>query len=186
MSLARGRRRHHQRHRPLRQPRRLWCGYQHSAGLGIGLERDAQDRLPRASLGHQRLNPTSHTDARGNVTSYDYGGQEQQPGAIPTRIAEPLARTSAIAVDARGNLSRLDVAGQATSYEYDGQGRRTRETDGLGNVSTYGYDANGNETTRTVTRTINGTTRTETTWRKISSTDLPVRSFLLRFSESPS
>ncbi len=130
------------------------------------LGRTTTTAYPTVGREYQRRNPLSVTDPKGNVTRYGYdSGQEQQPGAVPSLITEPLGRTTAIGLDTRGNLRTLNVAGITTSYEYDTKGRRTKETDGLGKVTSYSYDDNGNELTRTVTRTVGGVTRTETTTR---------------------
>lgn len=120
---------------------------------------------------HQRLNPLSTTDARGNVTQYWYSttefdsGKSREPGAIPLQLREPLARTTDIGLDVKGNLRELNIAGERTSYTYDGAGRRVQEANGLGQVTTYGYDASGNETSRTVVKSVNGATVTHTTTR---------------------
>ena len=115
-----------------------------------------------SAFAHQRLNPKTSTDAKGNVTSYGYA-DDKQPGAVPTSIAEPLGRSTSIGIDTKGNLKTLNVAGIASTYDHDTLGRRIKETDGTGAVTTYTFDANGNELTRTVTRTVNGVARTETT-----------------------
>ena len=117
-------------------------------------------------LDFERQNPASVTDPLGRVTNYAYRpGDATTPGAVPSSITEPLGRVTAIGQDARGNLSSLNVGGIATTYVYDAQGRRTRETDGVGNVVDYTFDANGNELTRRTTRTVAGVPRVETTTR---------------------
>lgn len=114
----------------------------------------------------ERQNPASVTDPLGRVTSYGYrSGDATVPGAVPATITEPLGRVTTIGQDAKGNLSSLNVGGITTTYAYDAQGRRTRETDGVGNVVNYTFDANGNELTRSTTRTVAGVPRVETTTR---------------------
>ncbi|WP_158289964.1 RHS repeat-associated core domain-containing protein [Ramlibacter sp. WS9] len=116
----------------------------------------------------QRLNPVSTTDARGNTTSISYV-DPQQPGATPIQIGEPLGRITGIGQDVKGNPVSLNVAGVLTSFSYDGQGRKTQETNGLGQKTTYAYDTNGNETSRTVFKSVNGATVTFTTTKKYDS-----------------
>lgn len=114
----------------------------------------------------QRLNPLSSTDAKGNATAYTYV-DVTQPGATPGGITEPLGRATQITQNhVTGNLMRLDIAGERTDYAYDGQGRKTQETNALGHKTSYAYDASGNETSRTVTKSVNGVTVTFTTTRK--------------------
>jgi RHS repeat-associated protein len=117
----------------------------------------------------QRLNPTTTTDARGNVTGFTYE-DATQPGATPKQIAEPLGRATDINQNSvTGNLTSLNIAGEQYSYSYDSKGRKTQETNGLGQKTTYAYDANGNETSRTVFKSVNGATVTFTTTRKYDS-----------------
>ncbi|MGY4829032.1 PKD domain-containing protein [Sphaerotilaceae bacterium SBD11-9] len=114
----------------------------------------------------ERQNPVTVTDPLGRVTTYGYpAGLDKVPGSVPSSITEPLGRVVNIGRDNRGNFTALNVAGIATSYGYDSRGRRTRETDGQGNVTNFTFDDNGNELTRSVTRTVAGVTRTETTTR---------------------
>ncbi len=121
---------------------------------------------PTTGRDSERQNPVSLTDPLGRVTSYGYRpGDSTFPGATPNSITEPLGRSTSIGMDTRGNLTSLNVAGIAMTYVYDTKGRRTRETDGLGNITNYTFDDNGNELTRSVTRTVAGVPRTETTTR---------------------
>jgi RHS repeat-associated protein len=114
----------------------------------------------------ERQNPASVTDPLGRVTTYGYrSGEATVPGAEPSTITQPLGRITTIGQDAKGNVSSLAIGGIATTYVYDAQGRRTRETDGLGNIVNYTFDANGNELTRSTTRTVAGVPRVETTTR---------------------
>lgn len=113
----------------------------------------------------QRLNPSSITDARGNTTAYGYrSGEDQQPGATPSTIAEPLGRSTTINIDkTSGNLLGLAIAGEVNTYGYDALGRRTVETNALGHTIRYTFDANGNQTSRTVTKTTGGVQQSLTT-----------------------
>jgi RHS repeat-associated protein len=113
----------------------------------------------------QRVNPFSTTDARGNVTAYAYD-DSQQPGATPKQINEPLGRSTGIFLDSKGNMQALSIAGEVLTYQYDSQGRRNKETNALGQSTTYTFDANGNEARRTVAKSVNGSTVTFTTSRK--------------------
>jgi RHS repeat-associated protein len=128
------------------------------------LGRTTTTAYPASGRDFERQNPVSVTDPLGRVTSYGYAG-DTLPGATPRTITEPLGRTTTIGLDAKGNVGSLNMAGIATSYLYDAQGRRTRETDALGNRIDYTYDANGNELTSTQTRTVAGVSRSETTTR---------------------
>jgi len=113
-----------------------------------------------------RSNPLSITDARGNISTYSYKwGAPQSANEAPSSIVEPLGRVTNIDMDNKGNLTSLNIAGISTSYGYDSEGHLTKETDGLGNSTTYTYDSNGNQLTRSITRTVNGVARTETTSR---------------------
>lgn len=114
---------------------------------------------------HERQNAVSVTDPMGRVRNYAYGGSEKIPGATPRTITEPLGRTTSIGISSSGNLSAVTMGGLTLSYSYDAKGRRTRETDGLGNFTSYTFDDNGNELTRSVTRTVAGLPRVETTTR---------------------
>jgi YD repeat-containing protein len=130
------------------------------------LGRTTTTAYPTTGRDFERQNPVSITDPLGRVTSIGYRpGDVTFPGATPNSITEPLGRTTSIGQDAKGNLTSMNVAGIATSYTYDAQGRRTRETDALGNRVDYSYDANGNELTSTQTRTVAGVPRIETVTR---------------------
>ena len=121
---------------------------------------------PTTGRDSERLNAVSITDPMGRVTSFGYRpGDSTLPGAMPNSVTEPLGRTSSVGLDSRGNLTALNIAGVATSFVYDARGRRTRETDSLGNITNYTFDESGNELTRSVTRTVAGAPRTETTTR---------------------
>jgi YD repeat-containing protein len=113
----------------------------------------------------QRMNPMSTTDARGNTTGYNYDAPTQ-PGATPSSIGEPLGRTTSLGIDGNGNLRNLTIAGELTVYGYDSFGRKASEANALGQSTTYTYDATGNETSRTVTKVVNGQAQTFTTTRK--------------------
>lgn len=115
----------------------------------------------------ERQNPTTVTDPKGNVVSYAYPpGMEKLPTAVPSAIAEPLGRSTTIGTDPKGNLSSFATGGVGRSFTYDATGHRTSEIDALGNSITFTYDANGNQLTRSETRTVNGTPRTET-WTRV-------------------
>jgi RHS repeat-associated protein len=138
-------------------------------------ERDALGRTtttayPATGRDFERQNPVSVTDALGRVTSFGYRpGDSTIPGATPNSITEPLGRVTSVGQDTRGNFTSINVGGIATTYAYDAQGRRTRETDGVGSVVNYTFDTNGNELTRSTTRTVAGTPRVETTTRVYDS-----------------
>lgn len=129
---------------------------------------------PASGQPWERTNPLSVTDARGNVTTYTYAfGQDKQVGAVPRIITEPLGRSTGIGLDNVGNLIGLTIGGatgsEAQSWGYDAQGRRTVETNGLGQATTYTYDSAGNETSRTVTKTEGGVTKTYTSTQRYDS-----------------
>lgn len=121
---------------------------------------------PTTGRDFERQNPLSVTDPLGRVTTFGYRpGENVLPGATPNSITEPLGRTTGIGLNARGSVTSLNAAGISTTYVYDAQGRRTRETDSLGNSTNYTFDSSGNELTRSVTRTVAGVPRTETNTR---------------------
>lgn len=130
------------------------------------LNRVTTTAYPTSGRDNERLNPVSITDPMGRVTSFGYRpGDSTLPGAMPNSVTEPLGRSSSIGLDTRGNLTSLNIAGLSSTFVYDTRGRRTRETDSLGNVTNFTFDDNGNELTRSVTRTVAGVPRTETTTR---------------------
>ncbi len=128
------------------------------------LGRTTTTAYPTTGKDFERQNPVSVTDPLGRVTTIGYRlGEQTQPGAVPNTVTEPLGRVTSLGQDTKGNLTSLSVGGVAISYTYDTKGRRTREADSLGNAVVYTYDDNGNELTRSVTRTVAGVPRTETT-----------------------
>lgn len=130
------------------------------------LGRTVTTGYPTTGRDFERQNPVSLTDPLGRVMTFGYRASElTQAGAVPNSITEPLGRTTTVGQDSRGNLTSLTVAGIATTHAYDTRGRRTRTTDSLGNVTNFTFDDNGNELTRSVTRTVGGVPRTETTTR---------------------
>jgi YD repeat-containing protein len=91
------------------------------------------------------------------VTSYAYG-DAANPG-LPTVVTSPRGFTTALAYDARGNLtSRTDPDAARTTFSYDTVGRLTSFVDPDGNAPggiaaqhlwTIDYDENDRETART-------------------------------------
>jgi RHS repeat-associated protein len=127
--------------------------------LGIRLEtpRDARGRI------------TAQIDGNGNTTTFAYDGQDNL-----TSQTDALGATRRSNFDAIGNkLQEVDEGGRTTtwtykvhlplsmalsgpqgpggqrSFEYDGAGNKTRETDWKGQVTSYAYDAAHRLTTRT-------------------------------------
>jgi RHS repeat-associated protein len=89
--------------------------------------------------------PTSTTDAVGNVTSYTYGID----GALDT-VTAPDRTVTANVYDAAGRKTATELknAGgtveSTTGYGYDSDGNLTSVTDPDGNATDYSYDADGN------------------------------------------
>ena len=73
-------------------------------------------------------NVTSATDAKGNVTTFEYD------------IMDNLSKVTLHRVDTQDNVDEYEV----TLYEYDGRGLQTKVVDALGNVTVHQYDGNGN------------------------------------------
>ena len=64
-----------------------------------------------------------------------------------------MGNITTYAYDWRGNRTATTDCFGTTTYEYNASGYKTKETDALGNMTTYTYDSNGNELTMTKTRT---------------------------------
>jgi RHS repeat-associated protein len=90
---------------------------------------------------------TSSEDARGNKTTYDYS-------KTVAWITEPLGKVTRAVNDAKGNLTTITSAGITVTNEFDAKGNRIKETDALGNVTTYTYDANNRLTGRSWSRVL--------------------------------
>ena len=107
------------------------------------------------------------TDARGNVTSFQYSQSNSQG------VSEPLGRNSFLTINGE-LLTRLNVAGQVTTYTYNDKGNRTSSTDAAGNVLTFAYDANGKEVSRSWNRTTDGAVKTVSRTRKLDAEGRPL------------
>ncbi len=115
---------------------------------------------------------SSRTDFNGNVTQYTYNvkGQEltrtEAYGTalqrvttttwhatlnLPTRIDEPLSRTTTFGYDANGNLTSRSITDgvtvRTTTYTYGVNNLPSSMTDALGHTTTWTYDGSGNVTT---------------------------------------
>ncbi len=83
---------------------------------------------------------TSETDARSNVTRYEYNEINQMVKKI-----DALNRITRYEYDDLGNLLKVtDPAGKETRYTYDCNGKMLTQVDALGNTTEYSYDGNMN------------------------------------------
>jgi len=128
-------------------------------------------------------NLLSVTDAVGNSTQHTYNGRQQVLTARDPRgrftvntydangnltgtksggasASGPFLTATTHTYDARGNLKTqttvVDGAAQVTSYDHDGFGNLTKETDALAHATSYAYDGSGNRLSQTTTRTLPG------------------------------
>jgi RHS repeat-associated protein len=80
------------------------------------------------------------TDARGNVTHYDYNAYGDR-----TTITDALSNAIHINYDSVGRkLSDVNARGYTTTYEYDAADHLVAVTDTLANRTSYAYDDAGN------------------------------------------
>ncbi|HET7293056.1 MAG TPA: Calx-beta domain-containing protein, partial [Vicinamibacteria bacterium] len=99
-------------------------------------------------------------DARGRLTvnAYDAKGNLLTTKSGGASATGPFLSETTSSYDARGNLKTqtvvVDGIAQITTYEYDGFGNLTKETDALGHATAYSYDGSGNRLTQTTTRTL--------------------------------
>lgn len=90
---------------------------------------------------------TAYPGGTATGTTYDYRGN-------PLTETDQAGRVTRYQYDQAGNLTSVTVAAgtadaSTTSYGYDAAGRKTSETDALGNTTRYTYDAAGHLTTVT-------------------------------------
>ncbi len=85
------------------------------------------------------------TDARGNVTHYDYDAYGNR-----TVITDALSNVTRIIYDLVGRkLSDVNARGYTITYEYDAADHLVAVTDTLANRTSYAYDAVGNRVVMT-------------------------------------
>ncbi|MFH8474215.1 DUF6531 domain-containing protein [Streptomyces sp. NPDC018000] len=84
-------------------------------------------------------NITSHTDGRGNKTTYAYNTSNQL-----TSTTDPLSGKTVYTYTALGSLETVKTPrGHVTTYGYDATGNRTSVTPPLGEKTTFTYDEAG-------------------------------------------
>jgi len=99
-------------------------------------------------------NRVSQTDQKGQITRYEYDANGRQ-----ARMIDPAGGVTTYSYGSSGcpscaaGIDRLisitDPSGHTTHFEYDLLGRRTAETDALGNTALSAYDSRGNLIVRT-------------------------------------
>lgn len=90
-------------------------------------------------------NVTSHSDGRGNKTTYAYNGSNQL-----TSSTDPLGGKTSYTYTALGALATVTTPrGKTTTYGYDTAGNRTSVTTPLGEKTTLTYDGAGRITSKT-------------------------------------
>ncbi|CAL9370391.1 hypothetical protein SUDANB151_00836 [Streptomyces sp. enrichment culture] len=90
-------------------------------------------------------NITSHTDGRGNKTTYAYNTSNQL-----TSTTDPLGGKAGYTYTALGSLETVTTPrGKVTTYGYDTAGNRTSVTTPLGEKTTFTYDDAGRILSRT-------------------------------------
>lgn len=120
--------------------------------------------LVQGSNGPSPNSISSVTDAKGNVTNFDY-----DPLGNPRSIKDATGVVTAMQWNSGNLMTLTDAAGNATNFQYDSQGKRVKEIDATGAATSYTYDANGNVLTTTKSRTINGATVTLATNRTLDA-----------------
>jgi RHS repeat-associated protein len=108
-------------------------------------------RTAPAALGYKESwgydtagNLTSHTDGRGNKTTYAYTANRL------TSATDPTGGKTLYTYTALGSLKTVtSPRGKVTSYGYDAMGNRTSVTTPLGEITTFTYDKAGRVLTRT-------------------------------------
>ncbi|MYY06561.1 RHS repeat protein [Streptomyces sp. SID4913] len=108
-------------------------------------------RAAPAALGYEESwgydsagNLTSHTDGRGNTTTYAYTANRL------TSATDPTGGETAYTYTALGSLETVtSPRGKVTTYGYDTAGNRTSVTTPLGERTTFTYDPAGRVLTRT-------------------------------------
>ncbi|MFF9623794.1 DUF6531 domain-containing protein [Streptomyces griseosporeus] len=89
-------------------------------------------------------NLTSHTDGRGNKTTYAYTANRL------TSATDPLGGKTVYSYTALGQLATVtSPRGKVTAYAYDTAGNRTSVTTPLGEKTTFTYDKAGRVLTKT-------------------------------------
>ncbi|MFI9182074.1 DUF6531 domain-containing protein [Streptomyces goshikiensis] len=108
-------------------------------------------RTAPAALGYKESwgydtagNLTSHTDGRGNKTTYAYTANRL------TSATDPTGGKTVYTYTALGSLETMtSPRGKVTTYGYDAAGNRTSVTTPLGEKATFTYDKAGRVLTRT-------------------------------------
>jgi RHS repeat-associated protein len=108
------------------------------------------------------LNPTAIKTDDGVTTGYTYDGhgnmltrsnplggaftyEYDNPFDFPTKMTDPLGRTTTYVYDQRGNLQRItDALGRSVENTYDSHGLISTSTDKRGNTAGFVYNPNGN------------------------------------------
>lgn len=85
-------------------------------------------------------NVLNRTNAKGNVTSYEYDQR-----LLLRKVTDGSGRISTYEYDGNENmLSAVNALGRTTSYTYNGQNQLKTRTLPLGQVTSFEYDQNGN------------------------------------------
>jgi len=122
--------------------------YEHDANGNRTAEVDPAGRRTTYTYdAADQLIKTASPDDAATGTTYDYRGN-------PLTETDQAGRVTRNQYDQAGNLTNVTVAdgtadASTTSYGYDAAGRKTSETDALGNTTSYTYDATGHLTTVT-------------------------------------
>jgi YD repeat-containing protein len=111
---------------------------------GVGADRPVEG-VTNDSCQHPADHGTSHTDGRGNKTTYAYNTSNQL-----TTTTDPLGGATVYTYTTLGAIQTVKTPrGKVTTYGYDTAGNRTSVTTPLGEKATFTYDAAGRILTKT-------------------------------------
>lgn len=134
----------------------------------------------------------TETEAEGGVFAYTYDGSNRPQtlstegetttfaydgNGNPTSITDGDGNTlQSFVYDGAGNPTQVTTNGGTVDLTYDASGNLVQtQTDPSGQMTTYGYDALGRLTSRAATRTVSGSTTTETTNIVLNANGLPTQ-----------